>query len=254
MAEKKEMYNEKETWEQRAKTLLSLAQRVIERSGEGIAQYNSYKLLAKAFLHSANDDFKAILVLMSSGLFTQAAMILRRLFELVINLRYIARCPETRVEQYRKFDPIERHKYLEIWDKHDPDAMSEEDRSRIQTMYREVMESLGYEKPPALSRWSGCSLQDRAKDVGGTWPKQYDYIYKVCCLYSHVSPTGLANCFKVTRSGALEYEQPLSVRRVVGRVAVVYFLSIIDRTDKILDTGLRTEIERTWTNVQSSSG
>lgn len=255
-------YSEKDAIEI-AKKLLCLGQTVIEKVQETDIEYDprdedslfkeggALVFIAKVFLYTATDDFKATIILIENRLFNAAYMTIRRLFELAVDLRFIIRKPEERTKQFLMFEFIQREIFQRFFEEYWPNLVSikisKELRDLMSKDCEEAinwMKSLGYkgckmEKLP--NQWSPHSTRFKCEEIGQE--KEYGRIYKYCCMFAHPSPRGLRSFMRELPGGGFEYSNPPDLIPVLARYAFRNYFHIVNDTNKILDAGLDAEIE-----------
>jgi len=188
-----------------AEQVYNLAHRLIERA-EGIdieyeagrieslfEEGGAYILIAKTFLYSATDDFRAAFLLLEEQLYNLAFTALRRLFEFAVDLQFIGKRPEIYTKQYLLFEKIQIGKFVEYIKQYWSDKII--DKERIEFIFKDAEEakvSLGYNsKKKPLKQWSSYDYATKCREIG--WEKQYDLVYRLCCTYAHPSPHGLGS-------------------------------------------------------------
>jgi hypothetical protein len=205
----------------------------------------AYILIAKTFLYSAIDDFRATFILLKDRLFNVAFMALRRLFELAVDLQFIGKSLELHSKQYLLFEDIQAEKIIEYMSKYWPNIISDKERVEKKKSILKNAEKakiiLGYDKkkkPP--KDWSYCNLADKCKEIG--WEKQYDLVYRLCCIYAHPSPRGFGSFLKQLPDGGFEYVKPVFFYDIIIPHTIRIFLYILEDANRILNTGLDEEI------------
>lgn len=251
----KDQLHELEKWKDLARQILSLAQEVIDNSEKMGIEYDKdrlfeegkYKLIANTFLFSAREDFKAVYLLLTNSLASQAIMVVRHLFELMVNLRYISKCPDKRVKQYCGFDPIERNKWLSNLENNKLFRINQDTKNLWQEWLKESMKDLGINKLPKGFEWSGSKIDKMSEEVGMS--NQYLGVYKICCLFTHPSPWGSSFFSKQASDGAIELNQPYHLLCFFW-IAIGYFIDIIRKVDQILGTGLDISINEIFAKYE----
>lgn len=234
----------------------ALAEQIIERSQkvdieldpadlDSLFKGNGARLvIAKMFLYGGNDDFKAFLLLVREELYNSAFIIVRRLFELAVDLCFIDKAPEERTRQFLMFESIQQEMRIRLLEKHFPDSAKHADeqaRESKRANFRIAMRALGYkicEKPP--SKWSKYNLKERCEEIG--WQKHYDIIFRMCCEYTHTSSAGFGSFIEPLPEGGIVYTTPTDLLTIVFPWAISNFLDILNNANEILSTDMSQDI------------
>jgi len=150
-------------------------------------------------LGKAHKTHRAIVVLCRQGYGEDAAILLRTLLELAIDVRYIALDPgDDRGQRWLDYDSVTRYEFsatalrspLPEWD--DVRQSIQEDpalQQRIDAEARRVQKRWGFWKAERKGRligpgyWHGSSTKQIAKQIGWEW--SYDLVYTQTSLLTH---------------------------------------------------------------------
>lgn len=127
----------------------------------------------------------ALKTLVVSGFEEDARILLRTLFEILINLSYLSKDSTTRSKQFIEFFFIERKHLLDSIRKHyrtTYDNIDPNIKNKIVTDYNRVKNNYSNE-----TQWSGKSIHQMAIDLGYNAKYWYDIVYSPESTYVHSS-------------------------------------------------------------------
>lgn len=135
---------------------------------------------------------EALELLVERGFGREAGILLRSLFEATVNIMWISKDVESRLERYASYQYFAAQKYRELKEKgSDIEKLSPAEREEwakeselVRSEARKARHKYGFR--PHVG-WSGKSIRGMAEDVG--WLDRYDRLYKI---YSEVTHSGVA--------------------------------------------------------------
>ena len=151
-------------WQQAA----DLTNRVLQvTSGLDLPRGTSWYAVVTVFLTQANERLDSIRVLLDKNYRDSATILTRSLFELVVNLNYIAKCAQERLPEYLKHGGI---------------PLTNEDAQQLRG-------KLAQEQLPDMkdivSRQSWRTLKDMCCDLGSPWLEEYKTFYRFASVPTH---------------------------------------------------------------------
>jgi len=209
-----------------------------------------YKMLATFFFAKGWKTFQSIYLLCSRQFAEDAAILVRSIFEMVVNLLYISKDPQNRALLFVEFDYIERQKRLDRLSKSPDDPWGQAllksvDPATIETLVSEYNRVRA--RYPKDWLWSGESTKKMASDVGLAF--HYDWIYWVLSDLAHTSPRAVKEYISGGRDGLTVGVE--STEKDIDRVwftACRYFLILVDKKNEALGLGFDDSI-RTLTDT-----
>jgi hypothetical protein len=214
--------------------LESLAGDIRRKISEISGPYNEkqYKIITLFFFIKSWRTFQSIRLLCSKKLSEDADILLRSLFEAVVNLKYISLDWQKRIELFIGYDYVQRQKLLDKL-KTLGDPLADRILQSSPEVVREVLDEYSKLKDdyPNTLRWSGKSIEAMAKDVG--LEKHY-IIYRLLSDHVHPSPRATLKYFSESPTGIVLGPSPSDddiVRHV--HTTCVYFLIICDHANEI---------------------
>jgi len=220
-----------------------------EVTGNVLLDPTLYSIVAfKLFGYSLN-TFKSIFYLLT--VYEQAMALQRTLWETGLNFEWISRDAEARAQRFLQFTIVEQRKFIR---KRIEAARRAGDSSAVLYLTNELRkfdDLLGkrlsaYEykdkkqKTKYRDRFSGPSLDQVVREVGGEWLNEYDRDYALGCMSSHGSP-GAVLFPLVDASPNFEASRAIDVNRsaLVGVMAIEVisrsyrlYLPVINREDE----------------------
>lgn len=139
---------------------------------------NNHKILAQYFLSKTVTSFYAVWVLCENGYGQDAFVVLRTMFENLVNLSFINKDPATMVTLFIEYDYIKDYRRLRDYERLYPD------KPKIDTD-REIISNYKRVKPnyPDENRWSRVTLFDMAKCC--ELESYYYMVYRLGSVFSH---------------------------------------------------------------------
>ena len=172
-----------------------------ELAAEGEDEF-IYKGVVQALTFKAIKTHRAIECLLEFGFVEDAVVLMRALLEIVINLLYIGREPESRATLYAEYD------YVLRWQGHRAaEAVYGDEYSRQLASRQAEIDELRreYERVkcnyPDKYRWSGESVRKMAEEVGGE--KAYLSAYRMHSELVHSAPTTMNRYVTASEGGLL---------------------------------------------------
>lgn len=142
-------------------------------------------VLNVSFVYSFN-AYKAIGLLLPNLYHESAAVVLRQLWEVSLNMHWIAVDPPTRARDFCNYTAIE---FRSLIKKHSNDSKSLDDFDELTSRFQERFH---YNDARGRSRtrpnFSTASICDRANKLKGPWPLEYKMVYGLSSMHAHGAP------------------------------------------------------------------
>lgn len=153
-----------DVWQQ----AVDISNRVLQcTSGLNLPKGNHWPTVVTVFLSQANERLDSIRLLIGKGYWDSSEILTRTLFELAVNIAYIAKNPAKRLPPYLKHGGI---------------PLTSEEAERLQ---RELAQT----QPPVVKdlvpRGAWKTLKDMCCDLGSQWLKEYETFYRYVSVPSH---------------------------------------------------------------------
>lgn len=191
--------------------------------------YSLYTIVALKLFGFAFNTYKTIGLLLPEHYYEQATAIHRTLWETGANFEWISRDPENRSHQFLNFTLIEHRNFLakrlRTAHRHrDTDAIIDLS-SRMGDFERVVENELSEfrtkdrrNREKWRTRFSGPTLEDVVREIGGEWQDEYDRDYLLGCAYTHGAPSGVL--FPIRHDPALTTKWDLERSALIGIMAI----------------------------------
>jgi len=152
-----------------------------------------YQRLAFAFASKSAKSYQGVLRLAENGLGEPALILVRTLFEDLVNLVYISKEPERLAALFLDFHILEKKKYIEYWEEAGlGDVEVEQLRHEWETHYKAAYARV-LPNYPKRTYWSGKNLKEMAA-VDPELAKTYCTLYPYISGFAHGgSPLALAS-------------------------------------------------------------
>ncbi len=140
-----------------------------------------FQRLAFAFASKSAKTYRGVLRLAEAGLGEPSLILIRSIFEDLVNLRYINSDPEGLVELFLDFHILEKKKYFDYWEEAALDDSQVQElkkvwESEFESRYEQILKNY-----PKRTYWSGKNLKEMAKSV------DIELLRTYCSLYPYVS-------------------------------------------------------------------
>lgn len=151
-----------------------------------IRDVSGYDRVLQLFFTRAVRAFRAIRLLAGEGLGTDALILVRALYEQVLNLLYIATDPDRLADQYLEYAHYRNWTYLRFLRRHYPEA-ARMDPKTVEDMRRQFLRVR--KRYPGGRSWHGKAIVDLARllKLDGT----HETLYKIACDVVHGNVSGL---------------------------------------------------------------
>lgn len=148
---------------------------------------SGYDRVLQLFFTRAVHAFQAIGLLAGEGLGTDAMILVRTLYEQVLNLLYIATDPDRLAEQYLDYAHYRNWVYLRFLRRHYPEAAARMDPEAVENMRRQFLRVR--KRYPGGRSWHGKTITELARllRLDGT----HETLYKITCDVAHGNVSGL---------------------------------------------------------------
>lgn len=151
-----------------------------------IRDASGYDRVLQLFFTRAVRAFRAVRLLAEKGLGIDALILVRALYEQVLNLLYIATDPDRLAEQYLEYAHYRNWVYLRFLRRHYPEAVARMDPAAVQEMRRQFLRVR--KRYPDGRSWHGRVIGDLARllRLDGT----HETLYKITCDVAHGNVPG----------------------------------------------------------------
>lgn len=153
----------------------------------------SFGQLTLLFLsYKAFKTFKSILLLIQRNEIEDSLILMRSLFEVLIDVEYISTNPEELGKLFVEYEKVAKYKHMKCISEYKQALLkSSEDLMKAEIGYNSVKNNYNNDKS-----WSGLNLKAKAERVNKTKNygssedllQEYDYIYRTLSYFSHPSP------------------------------------------------------------------
>lgn len=162
-----------------------------------------WQRLTFAFASKSAKSYRAVLRLAEQGLGEPALILIRTIFEDMVNLTYISTDPERLTRLFLDFHILEKKKYIDYWEEA---GLGDEEVSELKEVWEKEFQS-EYERLlpnyPKRTYWSGKNLKEMATAVDVEMAKTYCTLYPYISGFAHGgSPLALASYIDQTTAGA----------------------------------------------------
>ena len=153
-------------------------------AGDPDSHQNLWAFVALRSFSYAFNAYKAIGLLLPNHYHESAAVILRQMWEVSLNLHWIERDPGARSQDFSNFTAVEMRKSIEQWG--DRKALKEFDEAtdRFQSKFR----FRKHGKPRAHNNFSRMSVSARSKELGEPWRSDYELVFHMSSMHAHGAP------------------------------------------------------------------
>ena len=147
---------------------VDLSDRVLQvTSGISLPKGNYWPTVVTVFLSQANELLHSTRLLTGKGYCNSAEILTRPLFELTVNIAYIAKNPVKRLPSYLKHGGIpltsEEAQQVQL-------ALAQEERPEVKDI---------------VPGWTWRRLKDMCCDLGSDWLKEYETFYRYVSVPTH---------------------------------------------------------------------
>ena len=170
---------------------LEISNKIDTKIPAGIAENESSleKWIFLFFYFKARKTYKAIVLLWNQGYPEDAFILTRTLFEISLQARYISEDPQSRSEQFIRFDPVRRWRHFEKLRKSGVENFLQEMEKKPEMLQQlkhdhdESMKKFCY--PKNSQNWWGESLEWLAKHLGNGTDPIYFGLYPIQSGHVH---------------------------------------------------------------------
>jgi len=163
-----------------------------------------FQRLTFAFASKSAKSYRAVLRLVEQGLGEPALIIIRTIFEDMVNLTYISTEPERLTGLFLDFHILEKKKYIDYWEEA---GLGDEEVGELKEVWEKQFQS-EYERVlpnyPKRTYWSGKNLKEMAAAVDSELAKTYSMLYPYISGFAHGgSPLALESYISQTDTAAI---------------------------------------------------
>ena len=196
-----------------------------------------YKKVVLAAMVRSRRAFESFRLLLKQGLYEDAIVVLRSIFELVVHLKYIKADPIARAKRFLSYWFLMARRLEEGMKeafKGAPEWLSEDQKALLNTKVAALKGTYADK-----NSWSDSRLRDMAKKVGMEF--NYKILYRIHCQFVHPSPHMISLYLKKNGKGELSLESAPSL--VPGRCTVPmmeacgYSIEIMKMGNEVLNLG-----------------
>lgn len=185
---------------------VDLTNRVFQvTAGLDLPRGNHWLTVVTVFLTQANERLASIRVLLDRDHSDSAGILTRSLFELAVNLAYIAKNVKERLHQYLKHGgfPLTRKE-------------AEEQQKELQ---KELQEDRQPEVKDVIPGKAWKPLRDMCTDLGSDWLKEYETFYRYVSVPTHAGSFTLGKNYLQL----LEQQPPLERQKAIFLTTALFF-------------------------------
>ena len=163
-----------------------------------------WQRLTFAFASKSAKSYRAVLRLVEQGLGEPALILIRTIFEDMVNLTYISTDPGRLTRLFLDFHILEKKKYIDYWEEA---GLGDEEVGQLKKVWEKQFQS-EYERVlpnyPKRTYWSGKNLKEMATAVDAELAKTYCTLYPYISGFAHGgSPLALASYINETDTAAV---------------------------------------------------
>ena len=158
---------------------------------------SDYQRLAFAFASKSAKSYRAVLRLVENGLGEPALVLVRAVFDDLINLSYISTDPDRLAKLFLEFQLLEQKRYVDLWEESGLEGHVEaEEIARLKAQW--AVAKSDYEKVlpnyPKRTYWSGKNVKAMAAAIDPELAKTYRLLYPYASGFAHGgSPLALSS-------------------------------------------------------------
>ena len=162
-------------------------------SGEFVLD-TDWQRLTFAFVSKSAKSYRGVLRLVEAGLGEPALILVRSIFEDLVNLVYMDTDPEKLTKLFLDFHILEKKKYIDYWEEAevDDDQLQELKaiwESEFKSRYEEILPNY-----PRKTYWAGKNIKEMASSVDQELFQMYCALYPYISGFAHGgSPLALAS-------------------------------------------------------------
>ena len=203
-----------------------------------VQSHDNVTLVANNSFVYAFNAYKSISLLLPELYHESAAVVLRQLWEVSLNLHWVGEDPETRSQDFLNFTSVNYRKTIQKSDSPerlpDFDAATEKFQSNFRFTDRRGREKL-------RTNFAGDNVASRAKKLGEPWKREYELVYHLTSMHAHGSPGAVMHGFMKA-----SYPEPemlernsaclvamLAIKVMVRNVNLLKQLGVIVDTDNV---------------------
>jgi len=187
-------------------------------------------VLVKIFERSFN-LYKSIGLLLPDLYYESASSLLRSLWEISLDLHWIAQDPDNRSNLFLNFTQVEYRKNLTLVDQQKFDIEAASYLADFQYIDKKG-------KKKFYKEFSNLTPVDVAKKLGKDWEIEYDRIYKLSCAYVHGSPGAILFPLYVVQEGqepSSDIDRERTTKAAIWAMAIMAKLYTLFCTEVGLD-------------------
>ncbi len=233
-------------------TALSKLTKISGKDGEELA----YKGAMLFFLCKAYKSYQAIRILWSTGFVEDAFVLVRTIFELALQARYMSGDPKPRARLFTEYDIVARYRYYERVRKLN-DPILAATFARREHELQGLMEEYDRLKDryPENKGWWGNNIAWLATQAGHAWKVRYKAVYWMSSNLVH-SGAPTVKEYLIEQQGALKINcsPKRSDQVMVPTEATLYFLMLLGHVAEPLELGLNEQIQKGLGDFQKALG
>jgi len=192
---------------------------------------------------------EALELLASREYGSEAGIILRAMFEAVVNLLWISKDPEIRLRRYTAYQIFDSQKYRDMTAKakttsNFTDTEIEQIETDFKRLYQDAQkigQEFGFRRG---KHWSGKGLKEMAREIG--WSERYDYLYNIYSDITHSNILSLRDYVAINSSGSMQVDiQPqIEHSKACLSEAYLYLVTAFGFLDVFLELDMEGLIDK----------
>lgn len=191
----------------------------------------AFQVIHASFIYAFN-AYKAISLLLPEYYHESGAVVLRQLWEVSLNLHWIAIDVEARAQMFCNYTTMEFRKVLRQSGELNKLAAFDAATARFQKQYRYVDAKGRNQYHP---NFATKKVRERANDLGDLWIREYELVYNLTSMHSHGAPGAILQAmFRQHGADSLLLEQNstaliavIAIKVMVRNVELLTRLNII---------------------------
>lgn len=175
----------------------------------------AFQVIHSSFIYAFN-AYKAISLLLPEYYHESGAVVLRQLWEVSLNLHWIAVDVEVRSQMFCNYTTMEFRKVLRQSGEVNKLAAFDNATARFQKHYRYVDAKGRNQFHP---NFATKKVRERANDLGDLWIREYELVYNLTSMHSHGAPGAILQAmFRQYGADSLLLEQNSTA--LIGVIAI----------------------------------
>lgn len=193
---------------------------------------------------------EALEILSERGFGQEAGVMLRSMFEAMVNAVWISKDIDYRIARYHAYQFFSAQKYQTLAEKQGTARKHSQQRSaeKLNKSIKQMAEEQGWSELPKWNfkgnqYWSGKTLKQMAEEIG--FLSRYETIYKIYSDTTHVGAPSAADYFSQSESGEVTISNASQIHHtnLCLREGFYYLVLTITVLDECVNLGLERQLD-----------